>query len=102
MEYSMQQEIIIHGASKSKGETESGYKYDFGKIFVLAPFDASNENKVGFAGIEMRTTSSCFANLKTATFPVTCNIEIGLEASGKGEFKQVVTSITPKASSART
>jgi hypothetical protein len=92
----MEQEIIIHGASVSKGETENGFKYDFGKIFVLAPFDASNSNKVGFAGIEMRTHSICFDSLKNVTFPVTCTISVGLEASGKGEFKQVVTSIVPK------
>jgi hypothetical protein len=92
----MLQEIKIYGASLSKGETDSGIKYDFAKVYVLAPLDTSKGVKIGSAGIELRCKSECYATLKNQVFPLICNIEMGIEASGKGEFKQIVVKVELK------
>jgi hypothetical protein len=92
----MLQEIKIYGASLSKGETDNNIKYDFAKIYILAPMDSSKGTKVGSAGIELRCKSDCYDALKNQVFPLTCNIEMGMEASGKGEFKQIVVKVELK------
>jgi hypothetical protein len=89
----MLQEIKIHGASLSRGETDNGIKYDFAKVYILAPMDSSKGTKIGSAGIELRCKSECYDTLKNQVFPLTCKIEMGMEASGKGEFKQIVVNV---------
>ena len=89
----MLQEIKIYGASLSKGETDNGIKYDFAKIYIMAPLDTPKGTKLGSAGIELRCKSECFETVKNQAFPLTCNIEMGMEAAGKGEFKQIVVSV---------
>lgn len=90
----MQQQVIITGAKRSKGEME-GRPYDSTKIYVQTKMNTDSGEMVGFATTEYNWgLSDNFEKLRAHKFPIQANIEIDLVTSGKNT-KMIVTDVQP-------
>lgn len=90
----MQQQVIITGAKRSKGEME-GRPYDSTKIYVQTKMNTDSGEMVGFATTEYNWgLSDNFEKLRAHKFPIQANIDIDLVTSGKNT-KMIVTDVQP-------
>ena len=92
-------QMQIIGVQKVQGAVD-GNSFNFSRVYAVAPLDPTKENNKGYAGIEMRAIPAI--SDKYLDFPfkregILFEVEIDKIASGKGEFKDVITAMVPVA-----
>lgn len=79
----MNQQMIILGAKRSKGQMDNGTKYDSTKLYVQVQMEPK-DGQVGFSCDDYNWgDSSNFEKIKDLKFPFVADVDIQLTTNGK-------------------
>ncbi len=90
----------ITGVKQSTG-TYEGNHYDYSVVYCVTSLDPTNPACNGFAGIELRGKPDIYekygngSGFKFKPEGVEFDVRIDTVATGKGQFRDLVTSMTP-------